>query len=102
MNIAILLKNHASLIGLMDRKMDLLVQLVPAFMLSVHMPFLKRGPVFIGLIAGLMISLCLAFGPFDFVVSGKVWGMHPGLIGLAVNITIAIVGSLGRQRAESF
>ena len=100
--IAILLKNHASLISLMDRKMDLLVQLVPAFMLSVHMSFLKKGPVFIGLIAGLMVSLCLAFGPFDFVVSGKVWGMHPGLIGLVVNITIAIIGSLIQQRAKFF
>ena len=46
-----------------------------------------------GLLAGLAIALGLAFGPFDFVVAGKVWGLHPGLYGLIVNTTIAIGGS---------
>ena len=91
--LAILLKNQASLIGLIDRKFDLLVQLVPAFMLGIHLPLLQKGPVLTGLVAGLVIALALAFGPFDFVVAGKVWGLHPGLYGLATNTTIALVGS---------
>ena len=45
------------------------------------------------LLTGLAIALGLAFGPFDFVVAGKVWGLHPGLYGLIVNTTIAIGGS---------
>jgi SSS family solute:Na+ symporter/sodium/pantothenate symporter len=94
--LAILLKDQASLIGLIDRKFDLLVQLAPAFMLAIHWPGLKRGPVLIGMMVGLGVSLLLAFGPFDFVVAGKVFGVHPGLYGLAVNLAIASLGSLRR------
>ncbi|MDG2316886.1 MAG: sodium:solute symporter family protein [Gammaproteobacteria bacterium] len=91
--LALFLKDHASLIALIDRKFDVLVQLAPAFMLGIHFPCLRKTPVLIGLIAGLMIALGLAFGPFDFVVNGKVWGFHPGLYGLMVNAFIAITGS---------
>ena len=97
--LAILLKNQASLITLIDRKFDLLVQLVPAFMLGVHWSQLKTGPTLAGLVAGLVVALSLAFGPFDFVVAGKVWGFHPGLYGLAVNLTIAVVGSLTPRKS---
>jgi SSS family solute:Na+ symporter len=92
--LAILLKDQASLITLLDRKFDVLVQLVPAFMLGIHWPGLKAGPTLAGLIAGLIVALSLAFGPFDSVVAGKVWGFHPGLYGLAVNFVLAVVGSL--------
>ncbi len=91
--LAIVLKEETSLIGLIDRKFDILVQLAPAFMLGIHAPFLRKVPVLVGLVAGLIIALGLAFGPFDFVVAGKVWGLHPGLYGLAVNATIAVAGS---------
>ena len=46
-----------------------------------------------GLVTGLVIALALAFGPFDFIVAGNVWGLQPGLYGLAANATIALVGS---------
>lgn len=91
--LAIALKSQASLIDLIDRKFDLLVQLVPAFMLGIHMPSLRNGPVLAGLVAGVAIALGLAFGPFDFVVAGKVWGLHPGVYGLVVNASIALGGS---------
>ncbi len=95
--LAILLKDQTSLISLIDRKFDLLVQLVPAFMLGIHLRFLKRGPVLAGLVTGLVVALGLAFGPFDFVVAGKVWGLHPGLYGLAANLAIALAGSALRD-----
>jgi len=91
--LALLLKNHTSLIALIDRKFDVLVQLAPAFMLGIHFQFLRKKPVLIGLVVGLIIALGLAFGPFDFVVNGKVWGFHPGLYGLAVNTFIVVIGS---------
>ena len=97
--LAIALKEQASLIGLLDRKFDILVQLAPAFMLGIHWLKLEAGPVLLGLIAGLTISLMLAFGPFDFVVAGKIWGIHPGLYGLAVNASVAVLGSLHVRRA---
>ena len=43
---------------------------------------------------GLAVSLVLAFGPFDFVIGGKIWGFHPGLYGLLINLGIAVGGSL--------
>ena len=94
---AIVLKDQASLIDLIDRKFDILIQLAPAFMLGIHVPFLRKVPVLVGLVAGLVIALGLAFGPFDFVVAGKVWGLHPGLYGLGVNATIAVAGSTFRS-----
>jgi SSS family solute:Na+ symporter len=97
--IAILLKDQASLITLFDRKFDVLVQLAPAIMLGVHWPELRGGPVLTGLVVGLIVSLSLAFGPFDFVVAGKVWGFHPGLYGLAANLAIAVGGSLIPRRS---
>ena len=96
--LAILLRNQASLIALLDRKFDVLVQLVPAFMLGIHLPFLRKTPVLLGLVAGLAIALGLAFGPFDFVEAGKVWGLHPGLYGLIVNTSIAVGGSVIKAR----
>ena len=44
------------------------------------------------------LGLGLAFGPFEFVVAGKVWGLHPGLYGLAVNTAIAVIGSAIQSR----
>jgi len=96
--LAIALKEKASLISLLDRKFDILIQLVPAFMLGIRWDGLRRGPVLAGLIAGLVIALALAFGPFEFVVAGKISGFHPGLFGLAANFAIAVGGSLWRQR----
>ena len=98
--LAILLKEQTSLIFLLDRKFDLLVQISPAFMLGIHWLGLKAKPVLVGLIVGLLISLVLAFGPFSFIADGKVWGFHPGLYGLIANLTCALGGSIWLARRE--
>jgi SSS family solute:Na+ symporter/sodium/pantothenate symporter len=49
--LAIALKDQASLITLIDRKFDILVQLVPSFMISIHWSRLGSGPTLWGLIA---------------------------------------------------
>lgn len=92
--LAILMKDHASLIAVMDRKFDLLVQLVPAFIISLHYKFLSAKPVFYGLLFGVLISLVLAFVPFSFIENGKFYGFHPGVVALPINILIATIGSL--------
>ncbi|MGB1800280.1 MAG: sodium:solute symporter family protein [Gammaproteobacteria bacterium] len=92
--LAIYLSDKASLIKLLDRKFDLLIQLVPAFMISIHWQKLKALPTFIGLIIGIVVSLGLAFGGFDFVQNGKIYGFHPGLFGLVLNLSIAVLGSM--------
>ena len=99
--LAILLKEQTSLIALIDRKFDVLVQLAPAFMLGIHWAGLRTGPVLIGLVLGLTVSLALAFGPFAFVVDGKVLGFHPGLYGLVANISVAVPGSFWVSRRDA-
>jgi Na+/proline symporter len=86
--LAIVLRG-TTLLKLLDRKFDLLVQLSPAFFIGLHWSGLRSRPVFAGLVAGLAISLGLALG-----VSGKPWGIHAGLYGLPVNLAIAVGGSL--------
>jgi len=91
--LAIFLREKASLLSLLDRKFDLLVQLVPAFMLGIRWTGLKAHAVFTGMIIGVIVSLTLAFGNFDFVIDGKIAGFHPGLIGLMANFIFAVFGS---------
>ena len=92
--LAIYLSDKASLLKLLDRKFDLLIQLVPAFMLSIHWRGSQALPTLVGLIVGIFISLCLAYGGFNFVHEGKIYGFHPGLIGLMINFLITILGSI--------
>jgi SSS family solute:Na+ symporter/sodium/pantothenate symporter len=92
--LAIYLSDKSSLLKLLDRKFDLLIQLVPAFMLSIHWKGMRATPTVIGLTAGVLLSLWLAYGGFNFVQNGKVSGFHPGLFGLVFNFLIAVIGSL--------
>ena len=98
--LAILLKEQTSLISLLDRKFDLLIQVAPAFILGIHSSKLRAEPVLQGLIIGLLISLVLAFGNFSFIVNGKLWGFHPGFYGLLANMLISVLGSLLISRRE--
>ena len=92
-SLAIVLKEESSLVKLLDRKFDVLVQLVPAFMLGIRWTGMRANATLLGLLVGLLVSLSLAFGPFDFVEGGKLWGFHPGLYGLLVNLLIVVLGS---------
>ena len=92
--LAIYLSDKASLLKLLDRKFDLLIQLAPAFMISIHWKQMKAIPTFWGLISGVIFSLWLAYGGFSFVEGGKLYGFHPGLAGLVLNCLIAVGGSI--------
>ncbi|MBI2970251.1 MAG: hypothetical protein HYY36_05870, partial [Gammaproteobacteria bacterium] len=92
--LAIALKDRASLIDLLDRKFDLLVQLVPAFMLGLRWRGLRAAATLAGLLTGLLLAIGLIVLPLDFVRDGKVWGLHPGLFGLVANLAVAAGGSL--------
>lgn len=91
--LAIMLRNHASLVALMDRKLDLLIQMVPIFMLGLRWPGLTGGPALAGLCTGITLAMLMAFGGFGFVHNGKVAGFHPGLVALIPNLIIAVTCS---------
>ncbi len=92
--VAIALREQASLVALLDRKFDILVQLVPAFFLGLRWRGLDARATLAGFVAGLLVALVIAFGPLDAVSGGKLFGVHPGLYGLALNLLIAVPGSL--------
>jgi len=100
--LAVILKNNFSLVSLMDRKMDLLIQLAPAFMLGIHYKGLKAKPVLWGILIGSLISLLLAFYDFSFTEKGKVYGFHPGLIGVIPNLVIVITCSYYKKIFSKF
>ena len=95
--LAIALREQATLIQILDRKFDLLVQMVPAFMLGLRWRGLRGGPTAAGFLVGVALSLLLAFGGFDFVEGGKIAGFHPGLVALIPNFAIAVIGSVALQ-----
>jgi SSS family solute:Na+ symporter len=78
-----------TLVRLLDRKFDMLVQLAPAFMIGIRWRKLQALPVTLGIIAGLATALLMA--RFGF---GKFHNIHAGLYGLALNLLIAIAGSI--------
>ncbi len=98
--LAIYLSDKSSLLKLLDRKFDLLIQLVPAFMISIHWRGMRSVPTLIGLVCGVLLSLWLAYGGFSFVQGGKIAGFHPGLFGLLINLFISVAGSLYINKRE--
>ena len=94
--IALAMDRSISLWRLIELKMELLVQCVPAFMLAIHWGGLRARPTLWGLIAGtvLAVSAVLLGAP-------RIYGFHTGVLSLAVNVMIAIGGSCFASRASS-
>ena len=92
--LAIMLKDKASLVQLLDRKLDMLLQLVPVFIVGINWKKLDGWAVMAGLIVGVMSALIMAFGNLSFVVHGKIFGFHPGIIALIPNLSVTILLSL--------
>lgn len=90
--LAILLR-ETNLVTLLDRKLDLLIQLAPAFLIGTHWKRLLAGPTFLGIVAGVVIAIGLAIGS-AWDLPPTLFGFHPGLYGLVVNLVIAVGGSL--------
>ncbi|WP_018158142.1 sodium:solute symporter family protein [Demetria terragena] len=70
-------------------KMELISQIAPAFMLGLYWRRLSAWPVVVGMIAGAGLSGWMTIASVD-----GVGGLSGGLLGLALNTTICVVGSL--------
>ncbi len=79
---------------LIELKMELLVQCVPAFMLAIHWRGLRAAPTFWGLVVGTIIAVTAVF-----VGSPRIYGFHTGVLSLGVNLLIAVGGSLAVARS---
>ena len=78
------LPGKPTLVKLLDLKFDMLVQLAPAFMLSLYWKGLTGRGVFTGILGGLGVT----FGLYS-TGWGAAYGIHYGLYGLVVNVVIA-------------
>jgi len=91
----------ATIWALIQIKIELLVQAAPALLLGLHVPRLRAGSVFAGLIAGtvLTVGLLLAaeFTGNDFYA--RPCNLHAGLWGLALNLVVIAVGHKIEVRA---
>jgi Na+/proline symporter len=84
-----LVAREITLWGLIELKMELLIQCVPAFLLALHWRGLRAIPATAGLVVGCLVALAgLALDV------KRVEGVHIGVIGLAANLAIAFALSL--------
>ena len=81
---------------LIELKMELLIQCVPAFLIALHWSRLRAGPVFAGIVVGTVFSAGLSLGGVT-----RIEGIHVGVVGCALNVTVAVVGSLWRFDSAS-
>jgi Na+/proline symporter len=69
-------------------KFEVLIQVAPAFILGLYWKKLARGPVFLGMLAGAGLA------GYMTIAGIRTWhGWQAGLVGLALNIVIAVAGS---------
>ncbi len=80
---------------LIELKMELLIQCVPAFMLAIHWRAVRAGPALAGLIAGGTVAIGAVF-----VGATRIGGFHIGVISLLLNLAITALGSLVYRNAS--
>lgn len=97
---ALTLRENTTLISLLDRKFDMLIQLVPAFILGVNWRGLRRGPTLAGLVIGLAVSLGITATLSAMERKPWLYNMHPGIFGLLVNLVVAVGGSIVETRGK--
>jgi Na+/proline symporter len=78
---------------LIELKMDLLIQCVPAFVLALHWRRLGARATLLGLAAGTLVAVV----PIALGVS-RLWGVHVGVVGLGVNVAVAALASVPVSR----
>ncbi|MEW6244948.1 MAG: sodium:solute symporter family protein [Bacillota bacterium] len=69
-------------------KFEVLIQVAPAFIIGLYWKKLSRGPVLVGMLAGAILAGWMT------IAGIRTWhGWHVGLVGLALNTVICVVGS---------
>lgn len=87
--VAVALTPRISLWGLLELKMELLVQAAPVFVLGLAWRGLTARAALAGVICGTLLAAGLTLAGY-----GKIAGLHAGLLGAALNAGIAVFGSL--------
>lgn len=83
------LQRELTLWRLIELKMELLIQCVPAFLIALHWSRSRAGPVLAGIVVGTLFSVGLTL-----VGVPRISGVHVGVIGCVLNVAVALGGSL--------
>ncbi|GAA2361117.1 sodium/proline symporter PutP [Saccharopolyspora halophila] len=86
----------STLFNIFVLKFELIVQIAPAFILGLYWRRLSAGPVFWGMLAGAVFA-----GAWTVFDVDKLYGIPAGLLGLALNVAICLVGSLLISRPDA-
>ena len=87
--IPVALARELTLWRLIELKMELLIQCVPAFLIALHWSRLKTGPVLAGIVAGTLFSVAFTFSDVT-----RLGGVHIGVVGCGVNTIVSVALSL--------
>ena len=92
------LQRDLTLWRLIELKMELLIQCVPAFLLAIHWRWMTAAPVLAVLVVGTLFSVGLTLSDVT-----RFHGVHIGMVGLGINTAIALLGSalFSRTRADA-
>jgi len=82
------LQRELTLWRLIELKMELLVQCVPAFLVALHWPRMRTGPVLAGILVGTLFSVGLTL-----LGTARIYGLHVGVVGCGLNFLVAVVFS---------
>ena len=93
--VLIALTPDLTLWGLIELKMEVLIQTAPLFVLGALWPRFNAKGAVAGMAAGTLLAAGLTLAGL-----GKVWGWHAGVLGLALNVTVGVcVSWAGRRQA---
>jgi Na+/proline symporter len=93
--IPIALSRELTLWRLIELKMELLIQCVPAFLIALHWSRLRTGPVLAGVIVGTLFAAGLSIAGLP-----RLFGVHVGVVGCALNVAVAVIGSVRVAQSE--
>jgi len=82
------LRRELTLWRLIELKMELLIQCVPAFLIAIHWKRLSARGALAGIAAGTLCAIGLTYAG-----DARVAGVHAGVVGLAVNAGVALAVS---------
>ncbi len=80
---------------LIELKMELLIQCAPAFLLALHWRRMSASAALAGLVVGTLFSVGLSLAGH-----GRLFGVHVGVLGLAINVAVVVVGSFFAAPAD--
>lgn len=81
-------KPPATLVEIFTLKFEVLIQIAPAFLLGLYWKRLSKTGVLLGMLSGAALA-----GGMTFSGVKTMWGWHGGVLGLALNIVVAVIFS---------